>query len=144
MNITISPVSNTYRQTFKGSTYIGGDDNDSGYDDDNYKVDYKTYKGDLSRARSYGIEQGGILGFAATTLIGILLVGADSKNNQRETEKFINRIDSVYKAKDINQNEFMVKDMNGDEKADFVLFKKDGSKVVIDINNKKIIEQKKK
>ncbi|MCR5266236.1 MAG: hypothetical protein K6E29_06545 [Cyanobacteria bacterium RUI128] len=145
MNITLSPITNTYRPAFKGYTYIGGDDNDSRYesDYDDYKVDYDIYKEDLKRARSHGFQEGCIAGFGATAILGMLLVGADSKNNQKETDKFINRIDSVYKSNDIKEGEFMVKDMNGDEKPDFVLFKKDGSKVVIDINNRNIVNQKK-
>ena len=134
MNLTVSPIrsnSMNNKPAFKG------------YDDD-YKVDYKTYKNDLSQATSNGVIGGSILGIVTGLVFGGLIATDENKQNAKNLDKFIYQLDSISRSKDIKQDTFMVKDMNKDKNPDFVLFKKDGSKVVIDIKNQKILQETKK
>ena len=146
MNLTISPVKLNHcnRPQFKGYTILGSDDEYNRGRNEDYKIDYDIYSKDLSKAKSEGTNQGCALGVIGAALLGFMLIGAEDKNDKKQTEKFINKIDSVYKSKDIRTDEFMVKDVNDDKCADFILFKKDGSKVVIDINNRRVIDENNK
>ena len=136
MNLSVSPFNglSTNKPAFKGFVYNNDDEN----------VDYQTYKRDIERAESYGTEKGCFTGIIGAALVMGIMVGLSENKSSKATDEFVSTIDSISKSEDINQNEFMVKDMNDDEKPDFVLFKKDGSKVVLDIANQQILEEKTK
>ena len=85
---------------------------------------------------------------AAGILMGLTLaavfVGAgallyDIKNNN--SEKFRKEVENIYQSNKIEKDTFTVKDMTYDDKPDLILYKKDGSKVVIDIANQEILEE---
>ncbi len=147
MNITINPMTSIKSMPkFTGYTDYGDDDNycrsfDS--DDDDYKVDYDTYKDDLKRAEIKGFNEGIFSGALGVTLLGVLFGATGSNKEAKDKDQFINNISEIASSDSIKQNEFSVKDMNKDNHPDLVLYKKDGSKVVIDLKNQQINSERK-
>lgn len=80
-------------------------------------------------------------GFTLVGVIAGLITKAGLKNS--ETEDFVNKVQTVSVSRDINQNKFTIEDMTNDKKPDLILYKKDGSKVVIDMANQKILQETK-
>ena len=148
MNLTITPVH--YAKStpaFKGYSGDCGDDDKqcySSYDrDDDDKVSYSTYEEDLKRGTQNGFRQGVIAGGIGTFLFATFIVAADVQNNNKENARFLNKVANIAASDSIRQDTFTVKDVNKDENPDLILYKKDGSKVIIDITNKKVTNSKK-
>lgn len=85
---------------------------------------------------------------AAAILMGVTLasvfVGAGAllyDNKKDNSEKFRKEVENIYQSNNIQKDTFTVKDMTDDDKPDLILYKKDGSKVVIDIANQEILEE---
>ena len=111
---------------------------------DDYKVDYDTYESDLKKAEIKGFNEGLFSGALGMTLLGVLFGVTGSNNETKQTNEFIDNISKIASSDSIKQNEFSVKDMNKDNHPDLVLYKKDGSKVILDLKNQQINTEQKK
>ncbi len=97
-----------------------------------------TYK-DISEAKSKGLNVGLPFGGFIGMVLGILVgCGLNIFENKQFSEKY----DKVINSEDIQKDTFTVKDITGDEKPDLILYQKDGSKIVIDIANQNILQEK--
>ena len=59
------------------------------------------------------------------------------------TAKLIKTVENISKSPEIKKDTFTVKDINGDEKSELILYKKDGSKIAIDLTSCDVLEEKK-
>ncbi len=147
MNLSINPMTSLKSMPkFTGYTeYIDDNYRDSSDSDDNdYKVDYDTYESDLKRAEIKGFNEGFFSGALGMTLLGVIFGATGSNNETKQTNEFIDNISKIASSDSIKQNEFSVKDMNKDNHPDLVLYKKDGSKVIVDLKNQQINTKQKK
>lgn len=82
-----------------------------------------------------------IVGIAgAATIYGSYTV--NSKNIVTET--FYDKLDKISQSDSIKKDTFTITDYNKDKSPDMILYKKDGSKLVVDIKNQEIINTGKK
>lgn len=87
---------------------------------------------------------GGLAGAAlASTFVALPMwtMWSDSENAH---EEFANKVQEICTSEDIKKDTFKVEDMTGDKKVDIILYKKDGSKVVLDMENQQILQETKK
>lgn len=119
MNIrAISPQTNyTNKIAFKGSK------------EEKYIYTKDEVKDIKSNTKSNGICIGAML----AVLGGMALtVAVENDDKQKQTELF-DKFEKVCTSPEIQKDTFLVKDVTGDGKADMILFKKDGTKVIFDI-----------
>lgn len=120
----------------KPECYNYDDDNDeflfikpSDEDDDDEPAKVCSPKGCMS---SFAIGAA-----AAAMIIGTTLGVTRCTRQNKFTEDTINLLQSD----DIQKDTLLIKDVTGDEEPDLILFKEDGSKVIIDIANQNITEK---
>lgn len=90
--------------------------------------------------KTTNIVRNAIVGIAgAATIYGSYTV--NSKNI--DTETFYDKLDKISLSDSIKKDTFTITDYNKDKSPDMILYKKDGSKVVVDIKNQEIINAKK-
>lgn len=79
--------------------------------------------------------EGGFIG-AFIIALGLLGVNLHKENKPRFVDEFVKTISDPELKKDT----FTVTDITGDMKPDVILYKKDGSQVIVDVQNSMIIE----
>ena len=139
MNISISPIRSTAvhnKPAFKGF---------SDYDPD---VDLVYTESDANALASYKADQAkfksGLAGFGLCMVLATGCMMMDDADKKEKYDEFAEKVKEIASSKDVRQDSILIKDMNDDDSPDFVLFKKDGSKVIIDTKNQEITESKKK
>lgn len=70
---------------------------------------------------------------------GLALIGKKVES----PDKFYEKIEKVVNSNNIQKDTFTVKDITGDGNADLILYKKDGSKVIIDLKKEQIFKESK-
>lgn len=128
----ISPVINNYLNY--SSAKFTGSCNDM--DDPDENLQNEVLKDTKYEPALYGA-------LTATAIIGALAI-ASSKINDNSTDKFMRNVQKIYDSEDIKKDTFTVKDITDDKKPDIILYKKDGSKVVLDIYKQQILQETKK
>lgn len=110
----------------------------------NYNIEFignKDYK-DIKEVVAHARKENLCIGAAFVLFIGAMLgMGITSDSNNKAAKKFSEDVQNIYNSDDIQKDTFSVKDITGDENPDLILYKKDGSKVVIDIANQKVLEE---
>ena len=81
------------------------------------------------------------IGIILTTTIISMLIALGGNKQNKESENLFDKLEKNVKSSELQKDTFMVKDVTGDEKPDMILFKKDGTKVVLDIAENKILEE---
>lgn len=84
--------------------------------------------------------KGALAGIVASALV----YQSMSDKAVKSSDDFYGRVNKIAQSDSIKQDTFSVTDYNKDKTPDIVLYKKDGSKVVVDMKNQKIINSKKK
>lgn len=79
----------------------------------------------------------GLTVLATMGIGGALLLDNKKANN----EEFCEKVEDIYHANNIQKDTFTIKDMTDDNKPDLILYKNDGSIVVIDIANQQVLEK---
>ena len=90
------------------------------------------------RIANTNVILGGLIGFMLGS--GITFHYLDKQNNNNK-ENFLEKVQTIYNSKDIKKDTFKVEDITDDNKADIILYKKDGSKVVIDLAKQNILQE---
>ena len=86
---------------------------------------------------------GGLVGFGLTVLAVSGIAACSSHEENKLEDKFLEKVQTIYNSKGIKKDTFKVQDMTGDEKPDIILYKKDGSKVVIDLAAQEVLQETK-
>ena len=82
-------------------------------------------------------------GFVLGTVIcGLMGAAGEAKSNKIKSD-FIEKTTNLIESGAL-KDEVTIKDVTDDEKADFILAKKDGSRVILDVYNARILESKRK
>ena len=147
MNLTITPFRTAKPMvSFKGYSGDCGDEDYNNYssNDDDYKVDYSTYHEDLKRAETKGFNEGLMSGALGMTVLAVIAGAGGFSKSEEETDTFISTLNQISESDKVKQDSFMIKDMTDDNHPDLILYKKDGSKIVVDMKNKKVLEETKK
>ena len=150
----IAPITNCIPNIkFTGETEIGHDykkelphiDFDDEEDDDDFfiKKDDEDDEDDES-FNAVQTSQMGCVPFIAAAVAAACTLGAMIGQciNSDKSSKNKDLIENTIESNAIRTDTLLIKDETGDDKPDLILFKKDDSKVVIDVNNGKIISDK--
>lgn len=62
--------------------------------------------------------------------------------NTGKPKDFVDKVNELCNSDELQKDTFTVKDITKDDKPDMILYKKDGTKVVLDIYNNKILQEK--
>lgn len=133
----IMPITNNYK--FANNIKFSGTKKQ-----DDYKLSKETekeiedyYDGVNSRMAN-AIVGCGILSGLLAIAIGVFI--GNEKSESGEQAEFLEKVEKVYNSDEIKKDTFTVKNIDEDENPVIILSKKDGSKVVVDIANKQILE----
>lgn len=75
-------------------------------------------------------------GALLTAILGI--AGLSGLNSSKENQQDL--ITNPLESYDLRKDTLVIKDITGDEKPDIILFKEDGSKVIVDVENGKVLQ----
>lgn len=106
-----------------------------------HKEDRTISQSELAHEKDNAYFVGAVLGVATCIIaagIGSCIAGGVGAQEQDE---FLEKVQTICNSKDIKKDTFKVEDITEDNKADLILYKKDGSKVVIDIANQRILKE---
>jgi len=81
---------------------------------------------------------GFLVGLCISALFGLFV----NHTNTTKSKEYLDNVNELYNSDEIKKDTFTVKDVNEDDKPDIILYKKDGTRVVLDFYNNKILQEK--